>query len=177
MGKGKKIGLGIGIGFGILIVLGALGSYVSDNTNESEKNVPIARKENPAKVGDTILVGDISYTIDSVFVSSSVGNDFLGEKADGMFIILNLEMENKGKESVQISSNYFKLIDSQNRVFETDNEAWIYLEKNVFLKQLQPSLPTSGQIVFDVPLSGDSYTLKITNFYGFDEKFVSLGDF
>lgn len=89
-----------------------------------------------------------------------------------------MNIENKGKESVEILSDYFTLIDSQGREFDTDNNAWIYLKENVFLKQLQPSLPTGGQIIFDLPKHDETYTLEITGgLFSFDQKYVLLGPF
>lgn len=178
MGKAKKVGLGIGIAFAILIILGAVGSYTSTNSSQTPKVIPLGEEENPANMGDTIFVGDITYKVTNVSTTQTVGNEFFNEKAEGIFIVLNMDIENNGKESAQILNTYFKLVDSQGRVFEGDNEAWIYLKDNTFLKQLQPNLPTKGQAVFDVPRSPESYTLKISGgLNSLDKKYIYLGKY
>ena len=186
MGKVKKIGLGIAIGFAALIVLGAIGSYVSEDTvksnyiqkEETSKSIPLGDKKNPAPIGENIIAGDISFKVIGVKDISSVGSEYLGEDADGVFLVIDLIMENNGKESVQIISDYFKLIDSQERKFESDNQAWIYLDENVFLKQLQPTIPTKGQIIFDIPTNSETYTLEVTDsIFGLDKKYINIGVF
>lgn len=164
----KKVVIGIGIFFGMIMVLGAIGSsYDAENVNENENNViqstPIGTKNNPARSLDTIIVNNIAYTVMRYSERNRLGNSFSGDTADGIFIIIELELENLGTKSIQISDSRFKLIDSKGREFETDNGAWIYLENNILLKQLQPSLPTKGQIVFDVPnsITNEKYTLEI----------------
>src|SRR3989304_734677 len=141
MGIGKKIGLGVAIAFGILIALGIAGSQLSNDSKtiqdsasnqqpqaESEiqekittqKIIPLGEKENPAKIGDTIVTENIAYQVTKITKADVVGDSFLGEKADGVFLIIDLNIENKGKESVEILSDYFTLIDSQGREFDTD---------------------------------------------------------
>lgn len=186
MGKAKKIGLGIAIGFAALIVLGVIGSYVSEDTTESNdiqieqvpEPIPVGDKNNPALIGENVIAGGISFKVTSVKTISSVGSEYLGEDADGIFLVIDLMMENNGKESVQIISDYFRLIDSQQRKFESDNQAWIYLDENVFLKQLQPTIPTKGQIIFDIPTHSETYILEVTdNIFALDRKYINVGVF
>jgi len=196
MGIGKKIGIGVGIFFGAIIALGIYGSTLPDDTEfesdtvadqmiedakiqqsiPSEKIIPKGEKNNPANIDDTIVVEYIAFKVTKISTTDSIGDSLFGEKPDGVFIIIDLAMENRGDESVQIIGDYFTLIDSEDRKFDTDNEAWIYLKENVFLKQLQPSLPTTGQIVFDVPPHEETYVLEISlGIFGFDKKYVNLG--
>jgi len=51
--------------------------------------------------------------------------------------------ENLGKQSTTIDSSFMKIIDSQQREFSSDSKSWIYLKDNIFLKQVQPGLPTT----------------------------------
>jgi hypothetical protein len=176
-----KISAGIGIFFVFLIFLGAISNNNSDVDNQenaSHQISSIGEKDNPAKVGDSIVVGDIAYKITATSITHNVGGDLFGENADGVFIIVDMEMENRGTKSVQMLSNYFKLVDSKGREFETDNGAWIHLENNVFLKQLQPSLPTNGQIIFDVPTTTESYMMEIDGIlFNNDKKYITLGQY
>jgi len=177
-----KISAGIGIFFIFLIFLGAVSSnYNSDVDNQENASHQLnsfGEKDNPVKIGNTVVIGNITYKVTSTSTTHNVGGDLFGENADGIFIIVDMEMENRGTKSVQMLNNYFKLIDSKGREFETDNGAWIHLENNVFLKQLQPSLPTSGQMVFDVPTTTESYMMEIDGIsFNNDKKYITLGQY
>ena len=119
-----------------------------DNTNAASKEVTQPKYYS---IGDRVVVKDIAYTVNSAHTQSSVGSQNFGNTADGIFVIVDLTIENVGTESKDISSSFFKILDSNNRVFESDNEAWVYLDDNILFKQIQPGLPTKGQAIFDVP--------------------------
>jgi len=196
----KKILLGAGVLFVGMIIFGVTSTFFQSDeelaereaeriadekaakeqsiqqAKQSEEPKPIGKKDNPAKIGDPFLVGNFAFRVLETSTAKSVGSSLFGTKADGVFIIIDFAIENRGKESTDLYSDVFRLIDSKNRKFDTDNEAWIHLEKNVFLKQLQPSLPIRGQIIFDVPPQKENYILEISpGLFGFDKKYVSLG--
>lgn len=166
-----KIIKGLVIIFGLLFLIGLLGGSPDDQTTSYDegRSSESASAKSPQtstpdyySIGDRVVVGDIAYTVTRMYTAQSVGNDMFGDKADGIFIIVDMKLENLGKESMTISSDYVKAIDSQARVFESDSGAWIHLEDNIFLKQLQPGLPSTGQAIFDVP-PGESITLEVTD--------------
>lgn len=172
--------------FVVLVLLGIFLGEPSDQPTKStdqQQQTTEQAKETPTKepqsevysVGDRVVVGDIAYTVTNARMASSIGDSTFGDQADGVFVIVDMKLENLGKETITMSSSYVKAIDSQDRVFESDSGAWIYLEDNLLLKQLQPGLPTSGQAVFDVP-TGETIMLKVAgSFWGGDEKIIVLG--
>ncbi|HEB46993.1 MAG TPA: DUF4352 domain-containing protein, partial [Candidatus Pacearchaeota archaeon] len=108
------------------------------------------------KLGDKVVIGDFSYVFNSKEETSEIGDyildSFFGEKADGVFYIIDLTIENQGTESKNFDSDLIKIVDSQNRKFSSDSSAGIYLDDDAFFyDQLQPGLPKRGKIVFDVP--------------------------
>jgi hypothetical protein len=164
------------------IFLGGPSDQPTKSTDQQQQTTEQA-KETPTKepqsevysVGDRVVVGDIAYTVTNARMASSIGDSTFGDQADGIFVIVDMKLENLGKETITMSSSYVKAIDSQGRVFESDSGAWIYLEDNLLLKQLQPGLPTNGQAVFDVP-TGETIMLKVAgSFWGGDEKIIVLG--
>lgn len=134
-----------------------------------------SKEESTYKVGDRVVVGDIAYTVTNVRTTDSVGNEYVNAKADGVFVIVDMTIENLGKESNTISSSYAKIVDSQGRTFESDTDAWAYLENNILLKQIQPGLPVKGQAIYDVP-KGITCDLQVTDsVWSSDKKSISLG--
>jgi hypothetical protein len=180
LGTKKKVVIGIGIFFGIIMILSAIGSshdpITADENRDETQLVPLGSKNNPAHFLDTVVVNNIAYKVTNYRETHDLGDKFFGESADGIFIVIDMELENQGTKSTQITSNNFKLIDSKGREFETDNSAWIYLDNNVLLKQLQPSLSTKCQIVFDVPnpILEEKYLLEISKIFGNEKKYVLI---
>lgn len=115
------------------------------------------------KLGDRVLVGDFAYTVHNYTVTNEIGTyimgDFMGEKADGIFIILDVSIENIAKESKTILGDNIAVIDDQGRRYEHDLQAELYLPKHDGLNvaQMQPGLPKRGKIVFDVPQNIKGY--------------------
>jgi len=93
----------------------------------------------------------------SYYTTDKIGRDlmgtFMGEKADGIFLVVDVTIENIGKESKTIWASNIKVVDDQKRTFEHDTAAEFYLENDqkFIFEQLQPGLPKTGKIVFDVP--------------------------
>lgn len=140
------------------------------------KNVP----ESTAKMGDKVIEGDFAYTFHSMDTGTSIGEDyygtFVGDKADGMFIVFDVTIENIGKESqTMLIDSYIKIIDDQGRTFNHDAMAEIYLKEEAFsFTQLQPSLPKRGKIVFDIPKNINSKIELSTGLWSSDKKYVLL---
>jgi hypothetical protein len=181
----NKINVSLSRGLRIFLVFlllifasaGAAADVASNNNDDTNPSSSSATVNEPTyySVGDKVTVGDIAYTVNDARTASSVGNSFASEQADGIFIIVDLTIENMGDESADISSSYIKVIDSQGRTFESDEGAWIYLDNNLLFKQLQPGLPTNGQTIFDVP-EGESFILEVTDsFWGSNTKYITLG--
>lgn len=126
-------------------------------------------------IGDRVVVGDIAYTVTNVRAVGSVGDYGMVEIADGVFLMVELEVENLGDETKTLSSSYVKAIDSQGRTFEYDNDAWIYLEDSLLLKQIQPGLPTKGETIFDVP-EGESFFIEVSSGLWGENKLIAVGN-
>lgn len=166
-----KILKGVLIIVGVLVLLALLGGSPQEQTTTTTETKTTTTTEQPAAtepvatkqygIGDRVEVGELAYTITGMRTAPLVGSNDFGARADGIFMIVDMKIENLGKESKTIDSSMMKAIDSQSRTFDSDNEAWAYLENNLFLKQVQPGLPASGQVVFDVP-QGESFSVEVS---------------
>lgn len=118
------------------------------------------------EMGETFTVGDgateIEYqTTDAFAITDAIGSAYAATDPDGMFVVVTLEMENVGDESLDITTNHLKLVDDQARTFEADTEALTYATNDprieadaIMFDQLQPGLSVTRSIIFDVPSEG-----------------------
>ncbi|AGB49418.1 Telomeric repeat-binding factor 2 [Methanomethylovorans hollandica DSM 15978] len=167
MGKILKIILAIVVG---LVLLALLGGSPEEQTTATTQTKTTTTAGQPAAqvavkqygIGERAVVGDTAYTVKTVRTASSLGSSDFGAKADGVFLVVELEAENLGKESAVLYSFNVQAVDSQGRKFASDSEADIHLGNSIFLKQIQPGLPTTGRIAFDVPM-GETFTVELTS--------------
>lgn len=167
--------------FVVLVLLGIFLSGSDDPVNTSKDTVAVQPTETQPVVkayaiGDRVEVGELAYTITGMRTAPMVGSNDFGARADGIFMIVDMTVENLGKESKTIDSSMMKAIDSQSRTFDSDTEAWAYLENNLFLKQVQPGLPAKGQVVFDVP-KGEAFSVEVSGgMWSGDKQLISVGN-
>jgi len=112
---------------------------------------------------EPVIVDNFKYTFKSQALAKElgryVGDYFSGTKANGIYFIVELEVENIGSKAEYLSSSNIKVIDDQKREFETDSSAQIYLSmapgykdaKSMIFDKLNPGLTQQGYVVFDVP--------------------------
>jgi len=119
-----------------------------------------------AKVGDQVTVGHFAYRVDQATFAKSVGNEYVKETADGVFLIVSLSIKNTSNETRTLDGALFKMLDSGGREFEHSIHGSTALEmsgqKTLFLKQCQPGIQTSGKLIFEVPNESDAYVLKVS---------------
>lgn len=132
-------------------------------------------------VGESFTVGSgdkaIRYTVTDVSTREFVGSGVLAEEADGIFVVVRIEMENVGDETIDITSDIFRLTDDQNREYETDSDAILAIEDNVLFEQLDPGVTKEASLVFDVPPDQSGRRLEIRPagiFSAAEDHFVEL---
>lgn len=135
-----------------------LGSQTSQNSTANVPSAPASQPEVQVhKFGERFVLGNFAYTFHSMETKSEIGeyilDTFMGEKADGIFLIFDVTIENVGKESDYIWSSNIKVVDNEGRTYSEDTTASFYLKENKFtFEQMQPRLPKRGKIVFDIPV-------------------------
>ena len=116
------------------------------------------------KLGDEISAGQFKWKVISVKrfaqIGQSFGDTFMGVKANGEFLLLDVEVENIGKSAQLLSDSFLILIDDQGREFSADSTAAMYFPQGeaLFFETLNPGVVKKGKIAFDVPKG-----LKIVN--------------
>lgn len=171
MDKLKKITIGIGLFVFLMIVIGAIiGTQMPTTTPPPS----------PYSMNQTIPIGSMEYKVTDAFTSEYIGTSYVGQEADGIFVIITLEIANNGKDTVHLFANDFKMTDDVSRTFDTSS-ASIYLSsfgyQPLLFKDLNPGLTTEGSLVFDVPQDSKGLILKVSGtgiFSGTED--VNIGD-
>jgi hypothetical protein len=137
-------------------------SYVCDT---GEIVTSKAKCPRPFSFNDVILAGDISWKFTDARRRSLIGNsEYFNKKANGEFLILDVEVTNNGRTAQTISDSYVKLVDSQGREYSPDSTAAMYLPgDSLFYEQINPGITAKGSIVFDVPKGLTVTRLRISN--------------
>ena len=134
-------------------------------TNSQQQITTKTEEVKTYSIGDSIQAGDFTWKITKSSTATEIGEDmmgtFFGEKADGIFIILDVEVENTGNSAKYLMDSYLKLVDEQGREFSPNSAAAIYLKPQgsaLMFEQVNPGIIKKGKIVFDVPAG-----LKVAN--------------
>ncbi len=178
-GKGLSIA-GIILGaLGLIIAIGAMSGSTSDVSPIKEaapvEEVVLPVAETPKvvepttfKIGDKIVAGDFTWKITGMDKQSEIGENiygtFMGEKADGEFLILSVEVENTGNEAKYLMDSFVKLVDDKSREFSADTMAAIYIKPQgsaLMFEVINPGIIKKGKIVFDVPKNLNLVNLRI----------------
>ncbi|PGX07753.1 DUF4352 domain-containing protein [Bacillus sp. AFS033286] len=177
MGKIFKFGC---LGFIGLIILGIIGSALGSGDDEKEKSSTEPKQETSApatkeepkkqeakkelsKEGESSKVKIAVGSVESV---DSVGGEYLKEKAQGVFKVIEVTVTNNQKDAITVDANSFKLVDNKDREFTYSTQAQTAFDvgnggkSDFFLKQLNPGLSQTGKIIFDVPADAQGLVLK-----------------
>lgn len=120
----------------IIIALAILGGILggdnhSQSTNDNSGQSQITSEKQEAKtysVGDSVQAGDFKWKIVKFSTAKSIGsNPYLTTEASGIYLILDVEVENTGKSAEYLMDSYLKLVDEQGREFSPDTSVAFYL--------------------------------------------------
>ncbi|MCK4650510.1 DUF4352 domain-containing protein [Candidatus Pacearchaeota archaeon] len=152
------------------VAMPSSGDSYSDTNTQSENNkitaTPEETKTYSYSVGDSIQAGDFEWKITKFTTTKTIGsNPYLTTEASGIYLILEVEVENIGKSAKYLTDSYLKLIDDKNREFSPDSSVAFYLDSNqaLLFEQVNPGIIKKGKIVFDVPENLDVINLRISS--------------
>lgn len=164
----RRIGIFGIIIIGLFLVSCAPPTQVGKDMALETAEEKIVAKPKIFKLGDEIIAGEFKWKITRVTKQKEIGQDlagtFLGVKADGEFLILDVEVENIGKSANILSDSFVKLVDNQGREFTADTAASIYLKQgsSLIFDTINPGIVKKGKIVFDVPVDLTVVDVKIS---------------
>lgn len=160
-------------------VVDSKGNTTSTGTNNGSPAV--GTKENPAKIGTKIELAGTRYTVTAAKTAQSVGGSQYsdGQKADGIFVVVTLTIENVKTETKTFSSSSTAFVASAGASYDPSTDAMIYASMDkpepLSFEDMQPNLPKTGNLYFDVPptaLKGG--LLKVSDLFGDGEAYIAL---
>lgn len=139
----------------------SLNSDVQESKTDSK--VEESQKQTLYQINDPVVVDYLTYTVTKAERFKEMGTPFMDKKTEGTFIKIYIKIVNNAKETKNLFSPRFVLIDDKGRNFDRLSDDYFYINDAIeFGKQLQPGLGTSGAIVFEVPEDFNGLTLAIT---------------
>jgi uncharacterized protein (UPF0333 family) len=130
-------------------------SKTASNSSSASSSSSSNSSSTVYKVGQTFKVGEFQYTVNSVKTANSIGDvaNGLGEKAHGIYYIVNITATNLDKTASTVDSNLFNIVQGGNK-YSADSMATTDdndTNNDMFLTQLNPNVSMTGNLVFDVP--------------------------
>ena len=117
-------------------------------------------------IGDSVQAGDFRWKITKFTIAQTIGsNPYLTTEANGVYLIIDVEVENTGSSAKYLTDSYLKLVDDKNREFSPDSSAAFYLDSNqaLLFELVNPGIVKKGKIVFDVPENLDVVNFRISS--------------
>jgi len=112
-----------------------------------------ATEKKSAGIGDPVRDGKFEFTVTSVKDGvASVGDDVLGQEAQGQFVLVKVTVKNIGDKAQLFDGSSQTAFDADGREFSSDSEAAIYVKgSESFLNEINPGNSVKATVVFDVP--------------------------
>lgn len=138
--------------------------------------------------GEPFIVGSgdnqIRYTVLDAYSMDTIGGQYFNEGADGIFVVVELRMENTGRTTYDITDRHLKLVDGQGRVYSADSAVSYYANQDsrigaeaITYDQLQPGLSVERAVIFDVPIGNYTMMIEPTGWFSNDEPhFAAMGE-
>ena len=157
----KKILL---ISGGVIVVLVIIGVSVggsSDSTSNSTDNSAKSDSSNDSQsttagINQPARDGKFEFVVKSIKCGkASVGtNEFLTEKAQGQFCLLNITVKNIGDEPQSLFADNQYLFNASGQKYSADSTATTYAapeDSDTWYSEINPGNSVEGAIVFDIP--------------------------
>ena len=137
--RGKVALVYIGSFFGLMFINSSLSEKTKNTPSQmTTQETPMLteeqasqiseQKEVESSIGKPIQIGHFIYTINNVEFRKSVGNEFVGETADGIYMLVNLSIKNVSKETRTLDGSLFAVTDTDGIKYEYSVAASTTLE-------------------------------------------------
>ncbi|MGS2619529.1 DUF4352 domain-containing protein [Micromonospora sp. LZ34] len=140
-----------------VVALGC-GSGATDTASSSGSGEDAAKGEEKAaktaKIGQPARDGKFEFTVKSAKCGvAKVGTSMLGDKAQGQFCLITINVKNIGKEPQTLDGSSQKAYTADGTEYSSDTEAGLYAnkEQSTFFEEINPGNQVTGVFVFDIP--------------------------
>lgn len=163
-----------------LVALIVLFSALSGGGDDAKSEGEAAKDEvKTFQIGETVSLAGTEYTVTKAKTAATVGSEYAEENADGIFIVVNLTIENKKDETKTFDSSNAKVIAGNGKSYSTDDDGSLAVaidgEESLIFADMQPDVPKKGTLVFDVPKDAvKGSKLVVSDFWGDGEAAIDL---
>ena len=170
--RGKVALIFVSLFFVSAIISGQLSDDPDGIPGENKANDNESASQTPQEitVGTPVQIGNFAYQVNDFSFRKSIGNEFMRETADGIYLLVDLSIKNIDDESHTLDNSLFSITDLNGNKYEYSTNASTALEmsgyKTLFLKQCQPNIVTRGVLVFEVPQKDKYYLHLVGSFWG-----------
>ncbi|NES28154.1 DUF4352 domain-containing protein [Micromonospora terminaliae] len=139
-----------------LVALGC-GAGSTDEGTSSKSDSGAKGEDKPAKtakIGQPARDGKFEFTVKSSKCGvAKVGTSMIGDKAQGQFCLITVNVKNIGKEAQTLDGSSQKALAADGTEYSSDTEAGLYANKeaSTFFEEINPGNQVTGVFVFDIP--------------------------
>jgi len=129
------------------------------------------------KVGETLTLYDTTFKVTRVRTSATVGSGPLKQRADGVFIVVNLTLTNRKDKPAIVGEDRVRLKGGNGKKYSTAAIGRVVVPHALaVLQELQPDLPRKVVAVYDVPEQAvKGAQLIVEDFWSEETGAVDLG--
>ncbi|GAA4873602.1 DUF4352 domain-containing protein [Serinicoccus chungangensis] len=158
-------------------------SSVEEGTTEAEEAPDEETAEAPAEeaggdpqLGDVVQIGDFEVSVTGVEGGlAQIGDDMLGEEAQGQFVKVMVTVENTGDAAEYFLDSEQELIDDSDRQHSTSSASWMLDEESLFLTEINPGNRVEGVLLYDIPADAVPTAVDLQGGFFSSPVRVSLG--
>ena len=113
-------------------------SYAETETTVNAQPIETSQQEPEeveSSIGKPVEVGHFTYTVQSISFRKSVGDEFFGETADGIYMLVNLTIKNVSDETRTLDGSLFSVTDKDGVKYEYSTDAlphWNYPVRKLY---------------------------------------------
>ena len=153
------------------------------NSNKSDGNSTnnkAGSKSDPLKIGETVKLQGTQYTVKSAKTAPEVGSEFFKETANGIYVVVELTIENTKDETKTFSDEAAKFIGGNKKSYSTDSDGTFAAigddGEALIFEDMQPDVSMTGILVYDVPKDATAGSLlEVSDLFGRGEAYIDLG--
>lgn len=170
---------------GVIILAAALGGGGDEGATRAAGSggggdAEQVTQADPVAVGETVELEGTQYTVDSAKTQGSVGNEFFKEEAGGVYVVVAITIQNTKDETKTFLDSAAVFVGSNGKKYSTDTDGTIAASgddgETLIFEDMQPDVPKSGILVFDVPEAAvEGGQLEVSDLFGRGEAYVDLG--
>jgi hypothetical protein len=173
------------LGACFLVLVGGCAALIGSAANEVSKELAEDSSgdvSDPSEVKATASLNEplslkgTTYKVTDVRTADSVGDSYSRERANGTFVIVDVQLTNEKKEPATIMANALTLVGGNGSAYSTSDDAFLALDDELILEEIQPGVSERGKLVYDLPPSAvKGAELQVEDLFSDDKGRIKLG--